>query len=82
MNPLVRAVITTYNQARPSKMTIPSALNQTCPNLQVIVVDDGSTDDTPHRLQRFSERVLYLRHPNHGVATSRHLGITPRTPPI
>ena len=52
--PVVSAIITTYNQAPYIEAAVESVLAQTFPVEDVVVVDDGSTDDTPARLARFA----------------------------
>ena len=75
MHPTVSAVVTTYNQARYIEATLESVLRQTYSPYEVIVVDDGSTDETPERVGRFGERVRYIRQANQGVAASRNTGV-------
>jgi glycosyltransferase involved in cell wall biosynthesis len=74
-NPSVSVVITTYNQAEYIAATVLSALNQTYRHREVIVVDDGSTDDTGARLAPFRDRVALVRQENQGVAASRNTGV-------
>jgi glycosyltransferase involved in cell wall biosynthesis len=74
--PLVTAVIPTYNRAGTVTRAIGSALNQDYAPLEVVVVDDGSTDDTVERLGKFGDRVRVVRHPvNGGAAAARNTGI-------
>jgi glycosyltransferase involved in cell wall biosynthesis len=68
-------IITTFNQARYIGATIQSALAQDFRDREIIVVDDGSTDDTPARVGAFGSEVTYLRQANQGVAGSRNTGI-------
>lgn len=75
MNPLVSVVITTYNQGAFIGETLKSALAQSYAPYEVIVVDDGSTDDTPQRVAPFADRITYLRQENRGVAGARNTGI-------
>jgi len=76
---LVSIVIPTYNRGSFIERAVYSALTQTYPDLEVIVVDDDSTDDTPERiaaLQRVDHRVRYLRHEtNRGAQAARNSGI-------
>ncbi len=74
-NPLVSVVITTYNQAAYIGQAIESVLAQTYHPLEVIVIDDGSTDETPSRIAPFARRVTYIRQENQGIAGSRNTGI-------
>lgn len=76
MEPTISVVVTTYNQARYIEETLRSVFSQTSPAWEVIVVDDGSTDETPNRLARFSDRIRYIRQGNQGVASSRNTGIS------
>ena len=76
--PLVRVVIPTYNRASLLADALQSALLQSFSDFEVIVVDDGSTDDTDITVQRFSaidSRVLYRKQPNSGVASARNRAI-------
>ena len=73
--PNVSVVIPTYNRARWLPETVASVLNQTCPPLEVLIVDDGSTDDTEAVCARFPEPVRYLRQDNAGVSAARNRGV-------
>jgi hypothetical protein len=64
--PLVTIVTPTHNRSRLLEETIESVLSQDYPALEYIVLDDGSTDDTPALLRRYGERVTAVRHPNMG----------------
>lgn len=75
MRPLVSVIITTYNQARYITETIQSAIDQDHADREIVVVDDGSTDETPSLVKAFGTRVVYVRQANHGVAGSRNTGI-------
>jgi glycosyltransferase involved in cell wall biosynthesis len=75
MTPAISVIIPTYNRARIIGRAIESALAQTCQNFEVIVVDDGSTDDTAAILQGFQGRVRCLRQENRGVSAARNAGI-------
>src|SRR3954471_17744609 len=77
--PSVSVVITTYNQAEYIVETVLSALNQTYPHREVIVIDDGSTDETGARLAPFRDRVTLVRQENQGVAGSRNAGVRSAT---
>jgi glycosyltransferase involved in cell wall biosynthesis len=75
---LVSVVIPTYNRAGRIERAIDSVLSQTYQTLDIIVVDDGSTDDTEQRIAtRYGRdrRVRYLHQPNRGVSAARNLGI-------
>jgi len=74
--PLVSVTVTTYNRASLVTASIDSVLAQTYPHFEVIVVDDGSTDDTPRVIQdRYGSRVRYLRQENQGPAGARNTAI-------
>ena len=76
MVPTVSVVVTTYNHARYIEATLESVFKQTHPPMEIIVVDDGSTDETPSILARFGDKVRYIRQKNQGVASSRNTGIS------
>ena len=70
MTPMVVSiVIPAYNQGRFLAQAIQSALDQSHQSIQVVVVDDGSTDDTPDVLSRFAadQRVSVIRQANGGL---------------
>jgi glycosyltransferase involved in cell wall biosynthesis len=72
---LVSVVIPAYNQDAYLATAIESVLHQTHQYFEIIVVDDGSTDNTPLVVDRFSEHVRYLRQENQGLAGARNTGI-------
>jgi glycosyltransferase involved in cell wall biosynthesis len=65
-NPLVTVVITTYNCAEYVEETIQSALDQNYPSLEIILVDDGSTDNTLSIAERFLPNIHIVRQSNSG----------------
>jgi glycosyltransferase involved in cell wall biosynthesis len=71
----ISVIIPTYNYARYLGEAIDSALGQTYPALEVIVVDDGSTDETPAILAGYGDGIRVLRQRNQGVAAARNRGI-------
>jgi glycosyltransferase involved in cell wall biosynthesis len=71
----VSVIIATYNRAHVVGDAVESVFRQTHPALEVIVVDDGSTDATPSTLARFGDRIRVLRQENRGVAAARNAGI-------
>src|SRR2546430_14184868 len=73
--PLVTALINTYNYARFLPFAINSVLNQTYKNIEIIVVDDGSTDHTQEVLERYADRVRNIRTTNGGQAQAFNVGI-------
>jgi glycosyltransferase involved in cell wall biosynthesis len=73
--PLVSVVIPTYNRAWCLAEAVDSVLAQELRGFELIVVDDGSTDDTPRLLEGYGEAVRTLRRENHGVSAARNAGI-------
>ena len=73
--PQVSVVVTTFNQGPYIAEAIRSVLTQTYTNREIIVVDDGSTDDTPRVLAGFGNAVTTIRQANEGVAGARNRGI-------
>ena len=68
-------IIPTFNHARFVGAAIDSALAQTVSAFEVIVVDDGSTDETPAVLARYAGRVRVLRQENRGLSAARNAGL-------
>jgi glycosyltransferase involved in cell wall biosynthesis len=71
----VSVIIPTFNSGAVVTQAIESVFAQTLPALEVIVVDDGSNDDTRRRLAMYEGRVRYLFQENKGVAAARNLGL-------
>jgi glycosyltransferase involved in cell wall biosynthesis len=74
--PLVTALIDTYNYGRFVEEAIDSVLAQDYPSdrVEILVVDDGSIDDTAERVQRYGSRIQYLQKPNGGQASAFNFG--------
>jgi glycosyltransferase involved in cell wall biosynthesis len=75
---LVSVIIPTYNDAATVERTVLSVLNQIYSDLEVLVVDDGSTDRTAVLVQRMAagdHRIRLLQKPNGGLASARNHGI-------
>ncbi len=73
--PLVSVIIPTYNSGRYIKEAIDSVLAQTYKNLEIIVIDDGSMDDTRTVLEQYAGKIKYFYKKNGGPASARNLGI-------
>ncbi|MEK6288255.1 MAG: glycosyltransferase [Acidobacteriota bacterium] len=73
--PEVSIVIPTYNSARYLVEAVKSVLAQTFRDFEVLVVDDGSTDETETLMRRYGTPVRYIRQNNGGVAAARNRGI-------
>ena len=75
MRPEVSVVMPTYNSSAYLPDAIESVLNQTVVPLEVIVVDDGSTDETKRVLVPYRDRIQYILQKNQGPAAARNRGI-------
>src|SRR5215212_10925703 len=73
--PLVSVIIPAYNAGRTITAAVGSVLAQTFRDYEIVVADDGSTDDTGQCVARFGERVTYLRQDNAGPASARNLAL-------
>jgi glycosyltransferase involved in cell wall biosynthesis len=71
----VSAIIPVYNGAVTVAEAIDSVLAQSYARLEVIVVNDGSTDATAEVLRRYGERIKVIERPNSGIAVSRNIGV-------
>lgn len=74
---LVSVVTATYNMGKYLPFAIESALNQTYRNIEVIVIDDGSTDNTREVVESYwkDPRIRYIHQENKGVANAKNRGI-------
>lgn len=75
-NPLVSIVIPVYNGSNYMREAIDSALAQTYPNIEIIVVNDGSTDDTREIALSYGDKIRYFEKENGGVSTALNLAIS------
>lgn len=78
-SPLVSIILCTYNRAHLVKRAIASVLTQSHHNWELIIIDDGSTDDTWQVVMPFvksNPRITYCYHANTGLPRSRNIGIT------
>jgi glycosyltransferase involved in cell wall biosynthesis len=75
--PLFTVLIDTYNYGQFIEEAVRSALEQDFPaeRVEVLVVDDGSTDDTEQRLAKFGDKIRYLRKENGGQASAFNFGL-------
>jgi glycosyltransferase involved in cell wall biosynthesis len=74
--PLVTVIMAAYNGERYIRQALDSALAQTYPRLEVVVVNDGSTDSTPRILAEYGDRIRWFTQPNAGQAAARHRAIS------
>jgi glycosyltransferase involved in cell wall biosynthesis len=77
--PAVTIIVTTYDRARLVPRAIDSVLRQTYPNVDLVVVDDGSRDDTSEVLAQYDDdpRVRIVRHDrNRGVTAAKNTGLS------
>ncbi|TPG33950.1 glycosyltransferase family 2 protein [Flavobacterium pectinovorum] len=73
--PLVSVIIPTYNRCYSLHATIEAALNQTYKNIEVIIVDDGSTDHTKNVVSTFGSKISYIQKEHTGQADTRNVGL-------
>ncbi len=71
----ISVIIPTYNRAGLLVEALDSVLAQTRPADEIIVVDDGSTDHTPHRLAPYRPHISLVHQPRRGVSAARNRGI-------
>lgn len=75
MNPKISVIIPAYNGAAFLPRTLESVFQQTLKPFEIIVVDDGSTDNTPEVLTPFKDRIIYHRKKNGGAANAMNTGM-------
>ena len=75
--PLVSIIIPVYNGSNYMKEAIDSALNQDYPNIEILVINDGSNDngETERIAKSYKDKIKYLKKENGGVSTALNLGI-------
>jgi len=77
--PLVSAIIPTHNGAKWIGETLSSVFSQTYKHLEIVVIDDGSTDSTPELLGFFGERIKVTRTSAGNIGAARNAGISQST---
>ena len=77
--PLFSVIIPSYNRAELIGQAIDSVLSAASADLEVIVVDDGSTDATLNVLARYDQKIRVLRQENHGPGAARNRGLREAT---
>ena len=75
MTSKVSVIIPAYNKADFTVLAIRSVLNQTYKNIECIVVDDGSTDDTYDKIFPYDAQIKYIYQFNKGASSARNRGI-------
>lgn len=80
MNNLISVIIPTYNNAQFIRDAIDSVLSQTYKNYEILVIDDGSTDNTKEIIEKYNgKRIKYIYQENKGLAAARNTGIKAST---
>ena len=74
-SPLVSVVIASYNRAQFVEDAIRSVQNQTLDDIEIIVVDDGSTDSTHNILNNFGKSINVINQLNQGRSSARNTGV-------
>jgi glycosyltransferase involved in cell wall biosynthesis len=74
--PLISVIMPTYNCAKYIAESVISVTNQNYPNIELLVINDGSSDNTDEVLQSFMSNIRYFKTKNKGVSAARNLGIT------
>ena len=75
MSELVSVIIPVYNAAQFLKDSIESVLNQTYSNIEIICVNDGSTDNSLDILKSFSDKITIISQENQGLSSALNVGI-------
>ncbi len=76
MNPLISVVVPTYNRASVLGMAVDSVLSQNYRPLELIIIDDGSTDETSDLLKTYGENLKIIHQGHAGVSRARNTGVS------
>ncbi|MEG0679282.1 MAG: glycosyltransferase family 2 protein, partial [Carnobacterium sp.] len=77
-NPLVSVIVPVYNVEEYIEECLESIVNQKYQSLEIIVVEDGSTDESPQRIQKYlnDDRILFIEQKNKGLSGARNTGMS------
>ncbi|MCK5533663.1 glycosyltransferase family 2 protein [bacterium] len=76
MKPFISVIIPTYNRQEFLKIALQSVLNQTLQDFELLIIDDGSTDNTREMVKSFNnQKIKYFYQKNQGVSSARNRGI-------
>ena len=75
MSELVSVIIPVYNSAQFLKQSLESVINQTYQNIEIICVNDGSTDNSLEILKSFSDKITIISQENQGLSSALNVGI-------
>jgi glycosyltransferase involved in cell wall biosynthesis len=75
INPRVSVIIPTFNRREYLPVALDSVLAQTYTDYEIVIIDDGSTDDTRDILAPYEQRIRYFYQQNSGIAAARNRGI-------
>jgi glycosyltransferase involved in cell wall biosynthesis len=81
-NPKVSVVIATYNRANYLRDTVESVLHQSFRDFELIVIDDGSTDDNGKILIPYSSQLRYIYQANSEPSSARNVGVQHARAPL
>ena len=79
MNTKVSVIIPAYNASNYIEKCINSLVSQTLKDIEIIVIDDGSTDDTYEKLSTYKDKIKIIKQKNGGVANARNKGLSVAT---
>lgn len=74
----VTIIVPVYNTEKDLNKTLDSLVNQTYPNIEILIINDGSTDNSEKIIQQYQEKyknIVYYAKSNTGVADTRNFGI-------
>jgi hypothetical protein len=75
MQPIVSVIMPTYNRAHLLPKAIDSVFSQTYPEIELIVVNDGSTDNTEEALEPYRDKITYIKKENGGCGDAKNAGL-------
>ena len=73
--PKVTIIIPVYNVENYIERCLDSVINQTMEDIQIIVVNDGSTDSSKEKIKKYQDKIIYLEKENGGLSSSRNFGL-------